>query len=446
MNLLCRKSEEAFRSIDEQEEGKMVRTKGGQPGPQAPSKGASKLVAAGSVILISFVVALEIVIMISPFAVFFYAVFNPFLLALDQSPVTRWLTAFFLPHMIAPPNRVLGLIRVLGSLFFVGGMAIFFIGAIQVYMGKLLKRGVATRGFYTIIRHPQYLGLGMAALGLAIMWPRFLTLVLFAVMLFLYYLLARDEEHRMITRFGESYLTYRNRTGMFFPRSLEKALTGKKKLLVPPSPGRAVSLLLILLAVMIGSGFILRAYTINHLPVEHISGVDVITVTKEELITARELLPSVLKDPVIAARLQPFQKGDRHRLLAYFIPINYVMQGMIANTGEEWKLFEQHKTLGMITDFILHPFSHLTEGHAHHAGMEVHNPSLHDSPIMKRRIIFVEVSAGNRMLTSPFDDFGINTNRRPLFFVDLHLHTQEILLVRDTPAGSGWGTVPTPMF
>jgi hypothetical protein len=49
-------------------------------------------------------------------------------------------------------------------------------------------------------------------------------------------------------------------------------------------------------------------------------------------------------------------------------------------------------------------------------------------------------------LKSPLDDFGINIKRTPLFFVDVHLHTAEILHVLDTPAGSGWGTVPTPLF
>jgi hypothetical protein len=123
------------------------------------------------------------------------------------------------------------------------------------------------------------------------------------------------------------------------------------------------------------------------------------------------------------------------------------MQGMIADTGGEWKLFEQHKTMGMITEYILHPFAHLTEGHAHHhPGMQAHNPSMHDSPAMKRRIIFIEVSTDSGELKSPFDDFDINATRIPLFFVDVHLHTGEILQVQDTPPGSGWGTVPTPMF
>ena len=174
--------------------------------------------------------------------------------------------------------------------------------------------------------------------------------------------------------------------------------------------------------------------------------VDVITITKEDLMTAKQLLPSVLQDPAIASKLQLMENNKGHRLLAYFIPIDYVMQGMIANTGGEWKLFEQHKTIGMITEYIFHPFAHLTEGHAHHPGMQAHNPSMHDSPSMKRRIIFIELSAGNKELTSPFDDFDINITRKPLFFVDVHLHTGEILQIRDTPTGSGWGTVPTPMF
>jgi protein-S-isoprenylcysteine O-methyltransferase Ste14 len=405
-----------------------------------------KKFAAGSAIFLSFIVGLEIVIMISPFAFFFYAAFNPFLLALNQSSMTRWLTAFFLPHMVVPPNEALAVIRILGSVFFVTGILIFLVCAVQVYAGKLLKKGVATKGFYTIIRHPQYLGLGLAALGLVIMWPRFLTLTLFAVMLFLYYLLAKDEERRMINCFGEGYIAYMNRTGMFLPRFIERTLIGNPKPQQRLSIGKAIVIFAVLLVGIVGSGFILRAYTVHHLPLEQVHHVDVITITKEDLITAKHLLPSVLQDSVIASKLQAIGNSKGHRLLAYFIPVDYVMQGMIADTGGEWKLFEQHKTIGMITEYIFHPFTHLTEGHARHTGMQAHNPSIHNSPAMKRRIVFTEVSARSGELTSPFDDFDINITRTPLFFIDVHLHTGEILQIRDTPTGSGWGTVPTPMF
>ena len=249
------------------------------------SSHAGRKFAAASGIFLSFIVALEIVIMISPFAFFFYAAFNPFLLALNQSSMTRWLTAFFLPHMVAPPNALLTVIRILGSVFFVAGMLIFIICAVQVYMGKLLKKGVATKGFYIIIRHPQYLGLGLAALGLAIMWPRFLTLTLLAIMLFLYYLLAKDEERRMVNRFGESYTGYMDRTGMFLPRFIEKVLKEDQK---PQrlSFGKACIIFIVLVLAIVGGGFIARAYTVHHLPLEQIGRVDVITITKEDLAAA----------------------------------------------------------------------------------------------------------------------------------------------------------------
>jgi hypothetical protein len=140
--------------------------------------------------------------------------------------------------------------------------------------------------------------------------------------------------------------------------------------------------------------------------------------------------------------------GEGHRILAYFIPVDYVMQGMIADTGEEWKLFERHRTMAMITEYVLHPYAHLISGHAHHMqmmGMK-HDMNMYNSPAMRRRVIFMEISSPGSKLTDSADDFGINAERKPLFFADIHFHTAEILQVQDTPTGSGWGTVPTPMF
>jgi protein-S-isoprenylcysteine O-methyltransferase Ste14 len=413
-----------------------------------PDKNPISRITANSAVVLSFIVALEIVIMISPFAFFFYAVFNPFLLTLNQSSVTRWLTAFFLPHMIVPSNNILVFIRILGSVFFVAGLFAFLVCAAQVYLGKLLKQGTATKGLYVFVRHPQYVSLAVAALGLAIMWPRFLTLFLLAVMLLLYYILAKDEERRMMNRFGDRYADYMNRTGMFVPRAIEKVFLKNAN---PPKAlgrGRVGLIFLGLVIVIVGSGFILRVYTVHHLPIEQVASVDVITITPEDSTTVHELLPAVLADSIVVAKLKLFQGNAGHRLLAYFIPLDYVMQGMIANTGDEWKLFEQHKTVGMITEYILHPFAHLTGGHAHHMDMAnmKHGPEMYALPAMKRRVIFIDISSDHHELKSPRDDFAINVKRVPLFFVDVHLHTAEILQVHNTATGSGWGTVPTPMF
>jgi protein-S-isoprenylcysteine O-methyltransferase Ste14 len=389
------------------------------------------------------VVALEIVIMISPFALFFYAVFNPVLLALDRSPATRWLTAFFLPHMVISPDPALRAIRVLGSVAFIVGVAVFLVCAVQVYAGKLLRTGPATRGLYAVIRHPQYLALAVSGFGLAILWPRFLTLVLLAVMVFLYYLLARDEERRMLARFGDEYRGFMERTGMFFPR----LPWIQPRLPTSPGPltvGRGLAILAALLGIGVGAGFVARAYTVHHLPLGSVGPVDVITITPADLTAAREVLPEVLKDPAVAARLSA-TRDQPGRVLAYFVPIDYTMQGMIADTGEEWKLFARHTTVRMITDYLLHPVAHLAEGHGHPGAMGS-GVAMHESPAFKRRIIFVDISARGRSLESPVDDFGIAVTRRPMFFIDVHLHTGEVLAFRDTPPGSGWGTVPTPVF
>jgi len=162
--------------------------------------------------------------MISPAAGFFYAAFNPFLLSLAQSPMTRWLTAFYLPHMVSPPDVFLKIIRVAGSVPFVVGGAVFLICAGQVYYHKFARKGVALGGLYSRIRHPQYLGLGLAGIGLSILWPRFLVIALWAVMATLYFLLAKDEERRMLEQFGEEYRRYMDRTGMFLPRGAETAV------------------------------------------------------------------------------------------------------------------------------------------------------------------------------------------------------------------------------
>jgi hypothetical protein len=286
----------------------------------------------------------------------------------------------------------------------------------------------------------------LAALGLVIMWPRFLNLTLFAFMLFLYYLLARNEERRMIKRFGKSYAAYMNRTGMFLPYFIEKVLTRNTQRQQSLGIGKAAGIFLVLLAVIVGSGFGLRAYVVRHLPLEEVNSVDVITITNGDLLPAKHLLPSVLEDSAVASKLQSFPVDKDHRILAYFIPADYVMQGMIANTGGEWKLFEQHKTIGMIVDYTFHPFAHLTGDHGHHQLMQHHEMGMHASSAMKRRIIFIEISSRHRELKSPSDDFDINIKRTPLFFVDINLHTGEILRVQETPAGSGWGSVPTPMF
>ncbi|HWU38323.1 MAG TPA: methyltransferase [Candidatus Acidoferrum sp.] len=383
-----------------------------------------------SAIVLYFIIALEFLIMISPFAGLFYSVFNPLLVAAGSHPATRWLSAFFLPHMVVPPNALLQFIRILGSVLLVLGMATFLVCAVQVYAHKLLSKGAALKGLYAVMRHPQYLALGLTGLGLSILWPRFLVVVLWLVMMLLYYLLAVDEERRMLKAYPETYAAYRERTGMFLPQSFEQRV-------MPRTGAGKVASFILVWALVLGGAFAFRAYTVNHLPVWTDGNAVALAINPTDVPMMEHRLPDILNLPEVQSRLESGQ-----RYLIYFLPPNYIMQGLIADTGGEWRLYKQHHTVQMITDWILHPFGHLTEGHGTHPATGA--PAHLIAQGLERRLVFVKVSGTTGQ--TPFDVFAIGAERSPQFLLDVQVHALTIQDVKDLPEDTAWMNVPTPVF
>jgi protein-S-isoprenylcysteine O-methyltransferase Ste14 len=389
----------------------------------------------GSMLVLYFVIAFEVLIMISPFAGFFYAVFNPVLLKLAAHSSTRWLSAFYLPHMVLPQDWFLKFVRIVGSVLFVAGMVVFLVCAAQVYTAKLRRKGAVVGGLYSAIRHPQYIALGIAGLGLAILWPRFLTIVLWLIMALIYYFLAKDEERRMLNAHEETYRTYMSKTGMFLPKGLERSL-------MPTSAFGKIVFVACAAAVVIGTAFLLRIYTISRLT----------TWTKAQNVTAVAILPedAFMMDHRMSDILELKEVKERiqgnKQYLVYFIPQFYIMQGMIADTGEDWKLFNQHHSLAMITDWIFNPFGHLRKGHhAMHQGVLTQRQNSESSEAgMIRRLIFVSIE--DVAVKHPSDLFSINALRVPQFMVDVDVHNLRLIEIKELPHGSGWGSVPTPVF
>jgi protein-S-isoprenylcysteine O-methyltransferase Ste14 len=384
-----------------------------------------------SAIALYFIIGLEILIMISPFAGFFYSIFNPFLLTLGKYPATRWLSAFFLPHMVVPSDDLLIFIRILGSVLFVSGILVFAVCAFQVYSSKLMKKGAVLKGLYSCIRHPQYVGLGITGIGLSILWPRFLVAVLWLVMILIYYFLAKDEERRMIKQHPATYGEYRERTGMFLPKKIEDAV-------IPSSVPGKLMLVVFISLVVIGGSFSLRNYTVKHLPLWSKGNVVALAVLPEDLEKMNHRMGDILKMDEVKERLA----GNTHYLV-YFLPPHYVMQGLIADTGGEWKLYKHRHMIGMFADWIIHPFSHLREGH--HA---MHGPAGHvgqgATAGVERRLIFLRVD--NEDVRNPFDVFSISAARTPQFMVDVDIHNLSMHDLKELPEDTGWGKVPTPIF
>ena len=417
----------------------------------ATFRGRVKRLAAHGGIIVFFIMAFEVMIMISPFAFFFYSVFNPIFHWLDTYPMTQWLTHFFLPHMILPPTLPLKIIRVSGSVLFVIGCTTFIVCALQVYLGKIFKWGIANRGIYRFVRHPQYTSLGIWGVGMAILWPRFIVLVTLSIMFILYYFLAKDEEKRMVAEYGNSYRQYMDRTGMFFP-----SINASKSTFTVPAPllnRKTILVQLFVVAIVIGTGFVFRFLTLHSLQISAKDNIALVSIMPEDSAKALTVLNALHSGHL------KFLKNDK-AYLGYLMPVDYIMQGMIANTGGESHLYKQHHTVGLIIDWVLHPFAHLRRspaarmadmGHVdpvtarrHHCPLGINKETMDCNHCEYRRIIFVEVDspAGNHMTGDEL--FAFNTKRKPVGFIDIDTNTGVLVDKQSVDSKTAWSDVPTP--
>jgi protein-S-isoprenylcysteine O-methyltransferase Ste14 len=246
-----------------------------------------------------FLITLEMIFMVTPFALYYYSAYSPFLSAASTVPSLSWLPAFFLPHLSTE------VVPSIGGLIVLLGISGFLIGAVQVYYAKFRKRGVVRSGFYKRVRHPQYLFLGVAGLGLLIVWPRFILLIIYINVLWFYYFLARNEEERMRSRYGDAYLEPMLRAPMFIPGEPGGRLT---HLLFGRIADRKLRLWVLYcasLAVSIGGAFALREVSLSatthlKLPDQKIAGVSFLSGGETRL---RELVQSAKSDREIQNRI-----------------------------------------------------------------------------------------------------------------------------------------------
>ena len=233
-------------------------------------------------------ITLEMLFMVTPFALYYYSVYSPLLAGPFGLPATAWLPAFFLPHLSTE------ILPSIGGLIFLLGLVGFVLCAVQLYYAKFRRRGVVQSGFYKRIRHPQYLFLALAGLGLLIVWPRFILLIVYINMLWFYYLLATSEERGMESRYGEAYREQKRRTWMFLPgepgRHLQERLFGWIRRL----QARLIVIYAFSLAVTVSAAFGLREVSLaltTHviLPEQKIAAVSFLSGDERQL---RDLIQS----------------------------------------------------------------------------------------------------------------------------------------------------------
>ncbi len=226
-------------------------------------------------ILLYAVSALEMIIMISPAAAYFYSVYTPLFHGLEQFSATAWLPQFFLPHLAHTRMPAFRWLSILGAGLTLVGLIGFLICAAQLYYGKFIRKRLVSGGLYGRVRHPQYLCLAVAGAGLLLLWPRFFILATYLLMLGLYYVLARHEEEMVRARYGKPAEEYMATVPMFNPFRGRAAAARWQ----PPARSKALAVWLATVVSGLALAFLLRGLAVGQLYTVRLQSPDVTTLS-----------------------------------------------------------------------------------------------------------------------------------------------------------------------
>jgi protein-S-isoprenylcysteine O-methyltransferase Ste14 len=390
-----------------------------------------------SVAVFYLFIALEIIIMTTPFAAYFYAVYGPVLNFLYDYKITAWLTGFFLPHAVVSRSELLNFINRFGRTLFSLGLILFLIGALQVYTAKFRRKRMVSRVMYRWIRHPQYVFLGIAGLGLLLFWPRFIILILFISMSFIYYLLARYEEQRMVEEHGDEYREYMQRTGMFLPgepgRKIFAALFGWIK---PPKLALGVSYGVILVA-GVAAAFGLRSYSISqtsivYLPETQVTAISILPRSDQSL---KHILDDAYQQGAVTDMIKSFRQEGHKGFLVHVMPRNYMMQGLFVQPSGSERMPTRRLSWRGLLGFLF-PFLR-PRGHETMMG-EMEGGEV--------RLIFSQLTWPNGEYAPPDKALNFMVKHLPLLKVDMNYRSHTVEKVERTPKRNLWGQMPMPLL
>ena len=399
-------------------------------------KGRGKILFFGTT-LAYFLIALEVLFMITPFALYFYGVYGPILEYLSSHRLTAWTVEFFLPHMVFVDDPLLIGISYLQVLFVIG-MLLFLLAAIPLYIGRLTGRGVVSFGPYARIRHPQYLFLAISGLGLLLYWPRFIALLFYLLMLFAYFVLARNEEWRMKREQPGDYENYMARTWMFLPGApggkLFRGLFGRLR-----SRRLGLTLLVILVfGISVGGAFALRSYALERLPQTQADGIRLVSVYPRPMQEVAELF-------ALANREEEVRKviAVKKIQLAYVMPGDFFLTGLVLREGPRYSEAKLKR----------YPYLRDPEAQRHSGGLakffRLGYKYFRTIGSSRRaydyeRLVFVETLNLDGQPVSPNQALDLGVRRYPALVVDIDAESHEVLAVTPVSGKNAWGRLPMP--
>jgi len=356
------------------------------------------------------IIVFEIVYMISPLALYYYSAYGPSLNFLHNWPQTAWLSQFFLPHYTESSSWILNSLHNVGWKIFYVGLILFLLGAGQIYYAKFRKKGTVTGGLYRFVRNPQYTAFAIMGFGVLLIWPRFLVLVMYVTMLFIYYWLAKHEEKECEEKFGESFKAYVASTPRFIPVKLP-AISW-------PESGikRAAANLLLFGVVMllsVGAGMGVRNYALSRSAVFYAKDAATVATTLMSQAEMERMLQIALDHPEVQNKLARAGYGAGEKLLNYIVPLNWFLPDL--------------------------PLEKSPEGvHGHHQPKSFNRDEY--------KVLFTKAQLSTAGPIADEDIIKKTVAREPLIVVKINKASGEILGIEQPPAYVRWGNIPTPLF
>lgn len=136
-------------------------------------------------------------------------------------PGSEWVTEFlYLPEMWTNTFVCLFL-ELTRPWLLLGGLFLFLASLVQLLWHKYRRAGLVTKGFYSVARHPQYLGIFVWTFGHILFSLPFhlrpADLLAWVSLVFLYIVIARNEERNLENEFGQEYEDYKRTVPFLIP-------------------------------------------------------------------------------------------------------------------------------------------------------------------------------------------------------------------------------------
>ncbi len=299
---------------------------------------------------------------------------------------------------------------------------------------------MVTGGPYARIRHPQYLFLALSGFGLLLYWPRFIVLIFYVVMLFVYYLLARNEEWRMKREQPGSYEKYASDTWMFLPGEpggrLYRVTLGWVR---PKGLGIAV-LFVVVLGLSIAAAFGLRTYTVGKLPQARLDAMRLVSVYPRPAGELKAVYRQALSAPEVKRVL-----ADSRIHLAYVMPGDFFLTGLILREGPRYSPQKLEK----------YPYLRDAAAQRHSGGLvkffRLGYKFFRTIGTSRRvydyeRLVLVSTRGHDGRPVSAGEALQAGVRRVPVLVVDMDADSREVLSVMPVSGSNAWGRLPMPNF